>query len=134
MLRHASPVPFGVVRSDRSGAHLSSIHPAARGLGRTGKRDGSLFNNRTVTGYVLAVGAPVILLLLRMLLKPVLTDSGPLVFFTPAIMVSAWYGGLGPGLVATALGALLSDYFFIGPIGFVFDSTSVARLLVFVLV
>jgi signal transduction histidine kinase/CheY-like chemotaxis protein len=30
-------------------------------------------------------------------------------------MVSAWFGGLGPGLLATALGALLGDYFFIEP-------------------
>jgi signal transduction histidine kinase/AmiR/NasT family two-component response regulator len=28
-------------------------------------------------------------------------------------MVSAWYGGLGPGLLATAVGLLLGDYFFI---------------------
>jgi signal transduction histidine kinase/AmiR/NasT family two-component response regulator len=28
-------------------------------------------------------------------------------------MVSAWYGGLGPGLLATAVGLVLGDYFFI---------------------
>jgi signal transduction histidine kinase/CheY-like chemotaxis protein len=31
-------------------------------------------------------------------------------------MVAAWYGGLGPGLLSTALGALLGVYFFIEPL------------------
>ena len=30
-------------------------------------------------------------------------------------MLSAWYGGLGPGLLATGLGALAVDYFFEHP-------------------
>jgi PAS domain S-box-containing protein len=33
-----------------------------------------------------------------------------------SVMVSAWYGGLGPGLLATALAALISDYHFVYPI------------------
>ena len=33
-----------------------------------------------------------------------------------SIMVSAWYGGLGPGLLATALAALIADYHFVHPI------------------
>jgi len=32
-----------------------------------------------------------------------------------SILVSAWYGGLGPGLLATALAALISDYHFVYP-------------------
>jgi PAS domain S-box-containing protein len=32
-----------------------------------------------------------------------------------SVMVSAWYGGLGPGLLATALAALISDYHFVYP-------------------
>jgi K+-sensing histidine kinase KdpD len=36
-------------------------------------------------------------------------------FFVPAAMVAAWYGGLGPGILATMLGMLLGDYFFIPP-------------------
>jgi K+-sensing histidine kinase KdpD len=33
-------------------------------------------------------------------------------FFVPAAVIAVWYGGLGPGIVATVLGLLLGDYFF----------------------
>jgi signal transduction histidine kinase len=49
--------------------------------------------------------------------------------------VSAWYGGLGPSLLATALAALFVDYFFIAPVyqlELSLDNT--VRTLVFVLV
>lgn len=36
-------------------------------------------------------------------------------FFLAAVMISCWYGGLGPGLLATVLGALFSEYFFLPP-------------------
>ena len=39
--------------------------------------------------------------------------SSPL--FLAAVVVSAWYGGLGPGLFTTALGALGKAYFFMTP-------------------
>src|SRR3989449_9837182 len=35
--------------------------------------------------------------------------------FTPAIMVSAWYGGLGPGLFAVGLSLLSMHQFILGP-------------------
>jgi PAS domain S-box-containing protein len=38
-----------------------------------------------------------------------------LVSFT-AVILSAWYGGLGPGLLATVLTALMGDYFFLDPL------------------
>jgi K+-sensing histidine kinase KdpD len=37
----------------------------------------------------------------------------PFIFFVPAAMIAAWYGGLSPGLLATAAGLLLGDYFFL---------------------
>lgn len=37
----------------------------------------------------------------------------PFIFFVPAAMIAAWYGGLGAGLLATAAGLLLGDYFFL---------------------
>ena len=33
-------------------------------------------------------------------------------FFVPAAVVAVWYGGIGPGIVATVLGLLMGDYFF----------------------
>jgi K+-sensing histidine kinase KdpD len=37
----------------------------------------------------------------------------PVIFFVPAAMIAAWYGGMVPGLVATAAGLMLGDYFFL---------------------
>ncbi|MBD3887564.1 PAS domain S-box protein [Phormidium tenue FACHB-886] len=55
--------------------------------------------------------------LLMLLLDPLLAmTQSPFLLFFGAIVVSAWYGGLGPGLVATALSGLISTYLFIPPI------------------
>jgi signal transduction histidine kinase/ActR/RegA family two-component response regulator len=66
--------------------------------------------------YFVAIAATAVALIARFLLKSVLGDVAPLLIFTLSVMVSAWYGGLGPGLLATALGALLGGYFFIEPL------------------
>ena len=42
-------------------------------------------------------------------------NASPFIVFFAAVMASAWFGGLGPGLLATALSALLSWYFFLSP-------------------
>ena len=63
---------------------------------------------------VLAVGAA---LLVKVLLDPLTAQETPFLLVFGAIMVSAWYGGLGPGLLATGLSALATDYFFLSPQG-----------------
>src|SRR6476620_6387771 len=55
------------------------------------------------THYWLAVGAVAMLLLLRIGLGPWLHGHGAFLLFIPAILLAAGAGGLGPGLVATAL-------------------------------
>jgi C4-dicarboxylate-specific signal transduction histidine kinase len=42
------------------------------------------------------------------------TDITPL--FYAAIVISAWFGGMGPGLVAVVLGEISIDYFFVEPL------------------
>ena len=42
------------------------------------------------------------------------TDITPL--FYAAIVVSAWFGGMGPGLLAVVVSALSIDYFFVAPL------------------
>ncbi len=54
-------------------------------------------------------------LLLRHFVDPVVGDSALLITFAPAVMVSAWYGGLGPGLLATVLGATAGHYYLVDP-------------------
>jgi PAS domain S-box-containing protein len=63
---------------------------------------------------ILAVG---VVLGLKVLLDPLLTQQSPFLLLAGAVMVGAWFGGLGPGLVATAVGALGADYLFLPPIG-----------------
>jgi PAS domain S-box-containing protein len=63
---------------------------------------------------VLAVG---IVLLVKLLLDPLIVQGTPFLLVFGAIMVSAWYGGLGPGLLATFTGGLAADYFFLPPTG-----------------
>ena len=52
--------------------------------------------------------------LLKLLLAPLIAQESPFLLLFAAVMVGTWYGGLGPGLLATALAALSSDYLFLG--------------------
>lgn len=58
----------------------------------------------------------------------------PLIFFVPAVTLSAWQGGLGPGLLATALAAALCSFHFFPPTGSLAVSSpnDVARIVAFV--
>ena len=67
-------------------------------------------------GYFYAVVAVVIATIVRVLLARLFGYHHPYVTFYIAVLCSAWYGGLGPGLIATGLGAL-STLVFILPIG-----------------
>lgn len=64
--------------------------------------------------YSVAVGATLLALGATLLLSPFLGESVfPL--FLAAVMLSAWYGGLGSGLLAAGLSALVSLYALIAP-------------------
>jgi signal transduction histidine kinase/CheY-like chemotaxis protein len=63
--------------------------------------------------YFVTIAATAVAFMARFLLKSALGYVAPLLMFTFSVVVSAWYGGLGPGLLATALSLLLGDYFFI---------------------
>jgi PAS domain S-box-containing protein len=62
----------------------------------------------------LAVG---IALLVKLMLDPLTVQDTPFLLVFGAIIVSAWYGGLGPGLMATGLSAVATDYLFLYPVG-----------------
>ena len=89
---------------------------------------------RYVTAVVVTGLALVLQELLYRWVKEGLNATPFLVFFG-AVMVGAWFGGLGPGLLATALSAVLSWYLFLYPQ----DSIAidrfgqVLRLIIFVL-
>ncbi|GKT26761.1 HAMP domain-containing sensor histidine kinase [Acidovorax sp. SUPP3334] len=85
--------------------------------------------------YLSAIAAVLVALLLRYLLNPVLGNQGPYLVLTLPIVVAAMYGGLGPALLATALGTLIGTYLFIARgagLHDVLQPENVARILLFV--
>lgn len=66
--------------------------------------------------YGIALGAVVLSTLLTFALRPLLGAQTHYLTFILAAIVAAWYGSWGPGLVATAVGFLAADYFFIEPL------------------
>src|ERR1700692_4002650 len=43
-------------------------------------------------------------------------QESPLALFVFAVLISAWLGGVAPGLLATALSTLAFDYYFLAPL------------------
>ncbi len=71
---------------------------------------------RTLSRYVIAIGAVLLAWLLCELLSPVVGPSSlPLLFFFPAIVLAAWHGGLRLAMVSIGLSLLVLTYFFIEP-------------------
>jgi PAS domain S-box-containing protein len=58
--------------------------------------------------YAVAVGATVLAVALRSAMTPLWGTTLPFIFFYPAIMLSAWFGRLGPGILATLLSAAVA--------------------------
>ncbi len=88
----------------------------------------------SVLRYGVAVGSVAVALLLSFLLRPVV-EPNPFIFFFAAVALSAGYGGLRAGLLATILAIFLADYFFIPSyILFAFDAGNVVRLGIFALI
>ena len=84
------------------------------------------------TGYALAVLSVALMLLLLLIVPPLQQD--PFFLFTTAVMLSAWFGGLKPGLLATVLSVATVDYLFLHPTrSFATGLTEVIQLLVFAL-
>ena len=65
--------------------------------------------------YGLAVTSVGLALLITHLLMPVMSATTSPLFFA-AVILTAWYGGFGPGVVASVLSTLALNYFFIPPL------------------
>ena len=61
-------------------------------------------------GYILAVLTVAGALILRSGLAPWLGVEAPYLLFFPAVLLTSWYGGFGPGVVASVLSALAAMY------------------------
>jgi signal transduction histidine kinase/CheY-like chemotaxis protein len=65
--------------------------------------------------YGLAVGIAVASVVLQQQLHPVFGETLPFQVLYPAVMISAWFGGWGPGLLTTFLTGLAGVYFVQAP-------------------
>ena len=72
---------------------------------------------RIALRYTVAVAAFAVVGSVRWALIPIWGSAFPFITYYPAIMASAWYGGLWPGLVTTTLGAVATMFFLLPPIG-----------------
>jgi K+-sensing histidine kinase KdpD len=81
-----------------------------------GSREGSNHLWDSGSRYTLAILATVIAFAGTFALKRVLPTPSFL-FFVPAVALSAWYGGRGPSVLATALSLLVIKYFFVPTVG-----------------
>src|SRR5712675_1327712 len=70
---------------------------------------------RVIWGYGIALLSVYTALLISRW-PPLRLETAPVSLFLGAIMLSAWFGGIGPGLLATALSSLAFDYYFLPPI------------------
>ena len=63
--------------------------------------------------YSVAIAAVAAAFAIRYGIYGTLDNRLPFAFFTSATVIAAWYGGLGPGLLAAVAGLVLGDYFFL---------------------
>jgi PAS domain S-box-containing protein len=71
------------------------------------------FRRSSWSGYVVAMLAVALTLGMLFLIPPL--REQPFFLFTVAVALSAWYGGLKPGLLATCLSVAVVDFFFLQP-------------------
>jgi PAS domain S-box-containing protein len=84
--------------------------------------------------YAVALLAVAACLEFRLLLNPFLGANVPFITFFFGVMVAAWYGGFGPGILAALVSTVVADHFFIAPVGsFSFNSSNVLALSLFVI-
>jgi PAS domain S-box-containing protein len=92
-------------------ASKAVLPPLSLGIGQSEKRQ----------RYLVAIVITVVAAAGRLAFLQVLGTSIAFVTFYPAVMISALYGGLGPGVLATVLSALLATYLWIEPAGHFFS-------------
>ncbi|MFB2934106.1 PAS domain S-box protein [Aerosakkonemataceae cyanobacterium BLCC-F154] len=101
-------------------------------MNRTGKDNSP---PSSILQYGVAFLTVGIVLGVKLLLEPLLDVEIPFLLFFTAVIVSALYGGIKAGFLATILSALVSDYLFLSPTNSVF-AVSIGqniRLILFVL-
>src|SRR5687767_572746 len=70
---------------------------------------------RILTTYLVPVVAVGFVLLAKLFAFPTIGSGSPTLLFLAAVIVSAWFGGLFAGMLATLLAVLATAYFFTVP-------------------
>src|SRR5215475_4999080 len=83
-------------------------HSAPRGIMR-------IPSLKQLAPYGVAVLSVALATVVRMEFDPLLGESAPLLLFVIAVILTSWFGGFWPGLLAIILSLLVSDYFFFAP-------------------
>lgn len=92
-----------------------------------------LVTGNKVRGYGIALLSVALAAAIKLSLEPLIREESPFLIFLAAIMISAIYGGFGPGIVAMLSSALISDLLFLHPGEFLAqDAGSNMRLGIFV--
>lgn len=66
--------------------------------------------------FTAAIALPLLALIFRFLVADFLPEGYPFITFFPAVIITAFFFGLRPGVVAGVLSGLLSWFFFISPV------------------
>jgi PAS domain S-box-containing protein len=85
--------------------------------------------------YAFAVLVVILASLLREILNPVLGERVPFILIYPTVVLAAWFGGLGPGLLSTVLSGFIAWYVFMPPTYSLAlsDPSGLAQLIIFLL-
>jgi transcriptional regulator with PAS, ATPase and Fis domain len=91
-------------------------------------------NRSTVLRHAVAIVSVASAVILAQLLERHWHSTPFVSLMVSAIMLSAWFGGYGPGFLAVALAALALDYYFLPPIhSLAINSSEMPRLILFLL-
>jgi PAS domain S-box-containing protein len=82
-----------------------------------------VWHSAELWSYGIAVGTVLLGVLGTVATWPLLEEM-PFTLLFLAVMVSRWYGGLGPGILATLLAIVASAFFFFSPLSALFSATS----------
>src|SRR5215813_2737779 len=83
-------------------------HSTSRGIMR-------ILSLRRLAPYGVAVLSVALATVVRLEFDPLLGETAPLLIFAIAVILTSWFGGFWPGLLAIILSLLVSDYFFFAP-------------------
>jgi len=89
---------------------------------------------QTILGYGIAVAAVLLIVVFKTLVGEFIPNQQAFLLFLAAIGFSAWYGGVGPGVVCAILSAACANYFFMFPYGtFSITSSALFQMLLYLL-